>query len=348
MVRVKTIAVAWSALPPYAAYCLGRAFKRPELSKATISVISTHMDIPHVGIEEKLGRSMLYINASSPTSWAALGLPVPDVYFQSGWSRPALNQLGEEVRNKGGRVVIMVDNDWSGSLRQRIGGLYFRFFKRANYHSIFIPGQAGMPLACYLGFKPERCHTGLYGANPEIFYSETCLTKRPKQLLFVGRLNERKRVLDIIKAVEHLGARLDGWTIKLIGAGDLRDACMESERVVVAPFGDTNTVAQEMRESRALLLPSRKEHWGVVVHEAALSGCGLILSSAVGAADDLLGKFNGFSHKPEDYKQLAEAIQKFIGLDNDGFARAQNESLELASQFGPDVFAAAFAAALSS
>ncbi len=345
--KIETLAVAWSGLPPYAAYCLRKALDGIVQRNVEVCVLSTSMDVPHVGIEEKLGRPLRYIDANAPITWKSLGLNVPDVYFQSGWSRPALNALGAEVRKKGGRTVILMDNNWSGTLRQRVGGLFFRLFQRARYHGIIVPGKAALPLARYLGFSKKNTFQGLYGANPEIFFSDLPILERPKQLLFVGRLNERKRVLDIVKAVDYLGQKLDGWTIKLIGEGTLRDACIKSDRVTVAPFGDTAMVACEMRQSRALLLPSVKEHWGVVVHEAALCGCGLILSSAVGSAKDLIGNSNGWTHGPGDYLNLAAEIEKFINLEPDQLARVECESLELSKKFGPEVFAESFLSALS-
>ena len=54
-------------------------------------------------------------------------------------------------------------------------------------------------------------------------------------------------------------------------------------------------------------MPSLEEHWGLVVHEAALSGCALLLSNRVGAKEDFLEEgVNGLSFDPYSVEDMAE------------------------------------------
>ena len=94
---------------------------------------------------------------------------------------------------------------------------------------------------------------------------------------------------------------------------------------------------------RIFTLPSKAEHWGLVVHEAALSGCALALSDRVGAAADLLTEgVNGCAFDPENTAAFAAALRRLMTMDDGSLAAAHDESLRRAAAFGPDRFAEGF------
>ena len=58
--------------------------------------------------------------------------------------------------------------------------------------------------------------------------------------------------------------------------------------------------------SSALILPSRYEPWGVIVHEAAVAGLPIIISDACGSSDHLVKDgYNGYIFSSGDYISLA-------------------------------------------
>ena len=112
--------------------------------------------------------------------------------------------------------------------------------------------------------------------------------------------------------------------------------------IEVEGFLQPEEVAERMRQSRFLVLPSREDHWGLVVHEAALSGCGLIVSDNVGAGADLVTPKNGFLHRASSRDALEEAMRGAAKKSRDWLKRATERSRELAMHFGPQVWAVTF------
>ncbi len=87
------------------------------------------------------------------------------------------------------------------------------------------------------------------------------------------------------------------------------------------------------------MLPSLVEAWGLVVHEAALSGCALILSDRIGSADDLATAKNAIRFRAGSENGLAKALCEAANRDAQWLTAAGLESRRLARQFGPDRFA---------
>jgi glycosyltransferase involved in cell wall biosynthesis len=112
-------------------------------------------------------------------------------------------------------------------------------------------------------------------------------------------------------------------------------------------FLQPGELAPTYRQSQFLVLPSHEDHWGLVVHEAALSGCGLVLSENVGARFDLATDRNARLCPPGSGAGLARALIQAAGIEPPLLVAAQEESLALASQFGPCRFAEALEAIMT-
>jgi glycosyltransferase involved in cell wall biosynthesis len=331
-----SIAVAWSGLPPYAAYCLRSLV---ETYPGRVTVLGTQADVPHAGIEAMVGQNVIWLERNQSYSWADLGLEVPSHFIHTGWAYPAFNALGAEVQAQRGRRYSMIDSIWYGRLKQCVGLLYFRAVYRKWFDAVMVPGRTGRRFCRMLGMPDAGIFEGMYGSNPEIFTSGSPLEVRPKRILFVGRLIERKGILPLLQAARKSAARGDGWEFVIIGAGPLEERLRAEPAIRVEPFAGPDTIAEWMRSSRFLVLPSVEENWGVVVHEAALSGCGLILSEGIGAAADLLqpGK-NGLRVKRGDAESLSHSFKTLSKWDTKQLEACEETSLELAADFGPKRF----------
>ena len=68
------------------------------------------------------------------------------------------------------------------------------------------------------------------------------------------------------------------WTLTIIGSGSINIEEYNLERVIHKDFMDTKSLAEQSLEASCLILPSRSEQWGVVVHEFSSAGLALILS----------------------------------------------------------------------
>lgn len=138
-------------------------------------------------------------------------------------------------------------------------------------------------------------------------------------VLFAGKLLERKRPLDAIRAVATL--RRSGRDVRLVVAGDgpLRgEACALADGlgvpVKILGFCNQSLMPTVYRASDLLVLPSASsETWGLVVNEALACGTPVVVSDDCGCAPDLAitGK-TGRSYRGGDVEDLTQAIDDVL------------------------------------
>ncbi|MEM7145829.1 MAG: glycosyltransferase [Verrucomicrobiota bacterium] len=334
------IAIAWDGLTHYAALCLKEVLRR---SESEITIVSSISSRPPSNAEATIGKRVYWVDRQSPISWSDLNLKTPSLFVQGSWSSKAHNTLGNLVRNQGGSVVMMMDNCWKGSLRQIVGAGYFRARRRSQFAATWVPGKSGRKLSRALGFPERLTFDKLYGADPKAFPEGPPLPKRPKRLLFAGQLIERKGVEVLAKAFESFARSNQDWSLDVCGKGPLEHLFQNINNVVLHGHTTPKELAEAMSNARFLVLPSYEEHWGVVVHEAALSGCGLLLSKNVAAGQDLLSKSNGEYFSPGNPHLLKETMERASNYTDDTLQNVFEASLTAAQRFGPGPFADQFA-----
>jgi len=327
------IAFSWNGLPQYAARLL--AAVRQERGQP-FPVIGSRPAVPVGGIEEALGWPAHWVEAAQPASWKELGLPVPKVFFQSGWAYPAFNTLGDEVRVAGGKVCLLMDNNWRGDLRQLVGAPWFRACQRRKFSAVLVPGKSGRRLARWYGMPDEAIFEGMYGADPQLFFNGPPLADRPKRIIFVGQYIERKGCVPLARAFASIAHRLPGWELCMYGSGLLQSTIPAHPQIKVHGFVQPEKLGELYRQSRIFALPSVTEAWGLVVHEAALSGCQLLLSDAIGSAPDFATPLNARTFLTGNEKALSEALLALASEAN--LTAAQKCSLTMAKSHGPHVF----------
>ncbi|MBD2171705.1 glycosyltransferase family 4 protein [Anabaena cylindrica] len=333
------VAIAWSGLPIYAANSIKKAIDK--FNKKVI-VIGSHPSVPVEGMEHIIGQTIHWIDAHSSCSWSRLKLPIPDILFQTGWRNQGFNDLAKEVRKNGGHVISMIDNSWKNNPRQWLGSIVFRFIYRYWFNAVWVPGVSGIKLCSFLGVPTKIIYTGLYCASQETFYPGLPLSQRKKKFLFVGRFIKRKGVDLLVQAFNRFQKEFSDWHLHVIGCGDMANLFHHNPNIIIDDFKPSQYIAEVMRESRFFILPSREEHWGVVVHEAALSGCGIICSKNVGASADLVSDENGFLFMPSSVDSLYEAMVKAASIHESELELVFNESLRLSFKFNPDIWATTF------
>ena len=332
------VAFSWNGLPQYAARLLKAALDAiPE----PCAVVGSRPTVPVEGMERVLRQKVHWIDAGQPARWQDLGLRIPEIYFQSGWSYPAFSALGAEVKANGGKIVGMSDANWRGDFRQRVlGPVAFRVRHRRHFDAMLVPGRQGQRLMRWFGMPAANVHAGMYGADPTLFRRADPLADRPKTFLFVGQFIARKDVLGLANGFLNFARYDKDWTLHLIGSGGQRDLIPSHPRILVEDFVQPEQLTDRFASARFFVLPSLVEAWGLVVHEAALSGCGLLLSGAIGSADDLCTPVNGLRFAAGSQTGLERALAEAAQFDRDRLCAAEAESRRLAAQFGPERFAA--------
>lgn len=333
------MAVAWKGLPFYGAACLGEAIR---VSKASIAVVATRPSVPVTDIEARVGQAIVWIEGDAPCSWDALNLPVPDVFFETGWATPAFNALAREAKGKGAAVVSFVDNAWKGDFRQWLGAARFRMGMRRRFDALWVPGRSGRRFARFLGMPDRAIHEGLYGCDRSVFDNGVPLAGRPRRFLYVGQFIERKGLRELCEAFAEIHREEPEWELVCIGCGPLKNELEETDGVRVLPFMPPEQVAEHMADARFFVLNSREEHWGVVVHEAATAGCGLILAPGVDSRRDLATEGNAIVAASSRALDARRALEEAARKDDAWLERAEAISRRLAESFGPDRWAREF------
>jgi glycosyltransferase involved in cell wall biosynthesis len=136
-------------------------------------------------------------------------------------------------------------------------------------------------------------------------------------VVFAGRHIPEKRVLSIVPAMARARELLPGLRAEIFGDGPERPKLLELIRnlglveAVDAPgFVDGDRIEGALRRALCLLLPSRREGYGLVVVEAASMGTpSVVVAGPDNAAAELVSEGeNGFLVSSPEPEELAKAI----------------------------------------
>lgn len=331
------ICFAWSEFPQYAARCVGAYVNETD---EEVVVVATSPRVPISGMDELARCKVLWIEINESRPIEMICGAVPRLLIVSGWATGCFNRFRDEVHSSGGRVIAMVDNNFLFSIKECVKALRFRLTLGNRYDAFLVPGLSGVRLLRFYGVDNKKVLTGMYAADSRIFKSTSALKNREKKIIYVGQLIERKNVLNMCEAF--LRANDGTWTLEVYGCGKLRTRILEkygsNVNIKIFDFLQPEMLCAKYAESRVFCLPSREEHWGLVVHEAALSGCVLLLSDRVGAADDFLTARNGFRFSPNDLEGMVSSFKRAMSMSDNDLDIAQEESIRLSSRFSLSSF----------
>ncbi|MCW3040168.1 MAG: glycosyl transferase group 1, partial [Solirubrobacterales bacterium] len=137
------------------------------------------------------------------------------------------------------------------------------------------------------------------------------------QVVFAGRQIPEKQAPLAVEAIVRAAARVPGLSGVILGDGPERPLVLETiarlgaQELVSAPgFVDTETLENTLRGALALIAPTRREGYGLVVVEAAALGVPTVLAPGPdNAAIELVEDgVNGFVAASADPDALADAL----------------------------------------
>ena len=143
-------------------------------------------------------------------------------------------------------------------------------------------------------------------------------------VLFVGKLIEKKRPLDLVRAVTSLSGCNPSIHALVVGDGPLRAVVEQQrgeavDRIHLAGFRNQKQMTDLYRLADALVLPSDgRETWGLVVNEAMACGIPAIVADDVGCSPDLIDDGRtGLRYPTGDVAALANSIETMCRLSNE-------------------------------
>lgn len=330
---VINIYFSWTELPIYGYYIL--KFLDSKLKKKKLinfRVISNHNSFQKSYKENNnFYKKIIWIKKNSIYSWKDLGLITPDIFFQSGWSVRCFNYLGKLVKNKNNKVVIGVDNSvQKRNVKQFLGSFYFKIFKKKFFDYASVPGRSGIDLMLKFGFKKNEIFTGIYSSLSKVYTNKTIPEKRKTQFLYVGQFIERKNIIRLINAFKNASQNNKTWKLVMVGNGPLKIKKKELvNNIKIIKNLSPNKLSKLYNQSQFFILPSLREHWGLVVHEASLSGCFLLLSNNVGSIPEFSNKKNSILFDPKSTYSIEKCLKKAMLLSNKKLILANKESERL-------------------
>lgn len=163
--------------------------------------------------------------------------------------------------------------------------------------------------------------------------------QQPKEkdtILFVGRLEERKGIMLLLKAFHALSKDLPGLRLRLVGRnliGDRLDGFLGSHRLEerVTSLGHVHDPYRfrEMARATVLVVPSRLEGFGLVAAEGMMLGTCVIASDAPGLRSIVEDGKTGRTFRSGDLDDFIRVMREVLS-DADGRKRLETQAREIA------------------
>jgi glycosyltransferase involved in cell wall biosynthesis len=232
----------------------------------------------------------------------------PDLIMMSSWNYPFYMSIAKKCKNNGSYVISSFDGQWRSTMKQRIGILVSPFFLKPSIHNFFVPGDRQASFARKLGYKNPLL--GYYSARTGNFQN---ISRKPvpHKFIFVGRLVPVKGIEQLVEAYKNYRASVnEPWQMIIVGKGNLRDRCQNVEGIELRDFVQPGDLPGLLQEAGCFVLPSTFEPWGVVIHEAVISGLSVICTHACGASTMFVRDGQNGYIINHDAGSLAEAMEK--------------------------------------
>jgi len=273
----------------------------------------------------------------------------PDVLILEASARNILNGLAADWMHRRGRIVLGWGLGVPGG-RGRSAGLrgIWRGSYLQRFDGIIAYSSHGARSYQEAGFSPERVFVALNAvASPTAASTPaTRPTSRPPRLLYVGRLQDRKRVDRLLDVCQDLETAPEVW---IVGEGPARGGLEQQAargRVPVRFLGAQRGAALEQIYGQVdlFVLPGTG---GLAVQEAMAHGLPVIVAEGDGTQADLVRPENGWLIAGDDPGDLRRALQAALA-DPDRLRRMGEASQRIVAQEANiDTMASAFVRALN-
>lgn len=267
----------------------------------------------------------------------------PTIVVVSGWMDKGYIKVCKAYKkdNPSVKIIAGIDDQWKGTMRQHLGRVYYRIFYKKLFDYLWVAGKPQFSYAQHFGYRIDNIVSNLYSADSKLFKPSGKVSRR---FVFVGRFDPIKALDVLVDAYCSLTElEQQRWPLYLIGDGEQREMILakNNPNIIVKPFMQPENLRMELAEGGVGCLTSHQDQWGVVIHEYALMGFPLLLSTGCGASTEfLIPGYNGFIFKKGDRKSLSEALRNFTKLGDDELMLFSNRSVNLGNRINTEQAAA--------
>lgn len=180
-------------------------------------------------------------------------------------------------------------------------------------------------------------------------FVSTYKTKKEYDVIFVGRLNPRKGVKEIMKAAPLIAKKFPFIRFLIIGNGISRKWMeKEAEKIglknnfIFLGFVINKKIVRYFSESRIAIVPSRYEPFGIVTGEAMMCGLPVVGTRVGGTQNMIQDGITGYLINVGDYKSLANRVINLLIDDKKAIQMGQEGKKRISKYFNEDVIVRKF------
>lgn len=265
----------------------------------------------------------------------------PDLLVTAGWSIPVYNWICKQlIKSHNVPIIAMSDTPWYGTLKQKINAFISPFHIKTMFTHIWVAGIRQYDYARKLGFSNQQIIFNSLSAENYIFNQVNIEVKKfnyPKNFVYVGRLIDIKGLRNLAIAWSSISDK-KGWTFTLIGNGEMKEELIMDGNFIVKDYLPQDLLVDEMQNSGCFVLPSLKETWAIVLHEAAAAGLPIICTETCGAAPHfVINNYNGYRVCDNSVLDLQIKLERIINMSDKNLVDFCNRSRALSKFINPEI-----------
>ena len=245
------------------------------------------------------------------------------------------------------KVVAGIDDQLRGTIRQRLGQVYYKLFYRSVFDFMWVAGREQFAFARAFGYDQNKIISNLYAG---VFSKNNHEYNQIQRFVYCGRLTHSKGLDLIILAHKRLPEKLrKKWPLVIIGSGDMLTFLEDKkdEYIQHISFLQPRELLLELSKGGVGTMPSRWEQWGVAIHEYTQFGMPLLLSNICGAANELLiPGLNGFKFNDGNLEDLVTCMKKYTSMSTKEYLDMSKNSMLLSRTIDPERCAASLLSVL--
>ncbi|MBN9088927.1 MAG: glycosyltransferase family 4 protein [Reyranella sp.] len=250
-----------------------------------------------------------------------------DAFVVPGWGLRTYLQAVRACRRARVPVMVRGDSQLPGQRSTAVRLAKALFYRRMmrRFDGYLYVGQRSRAYFEHYGAPMSRLFFAPHCIDNQAFTHDRPARRTPdgrRRLLFAGKLIERKRPLDLVRAAALLQGRGAKVEVAFAGSGELEAELKRATEAAGLPavfhgFVNQSALPATYAAADLLALPSdARETWGLVVNEGMACGLPAVVSDAVGCGPDLIEEgATGAVFPLGDIEGLAGALARTLALD---------------------------------
>ena len=246
------------------------------------------------------------------------------------------------------KLILRAENNFlkkENNLKKLLKKIFFFLFFKFFDYFLYI-GKRNYKFYRLNGVPKKKLLSAPYFVDNNFFKpkNKTLNIKTNKEIVFIfsGKFIDRKKPMDILKALNSPILKKYSYKFIFLGDGKLKKKCIKFckknnlTNVLFLGFVNQKQISKYYNLSDVIVMPSEYETWGLSINEAMASGCACLVSKETGCNEDLIkikGKNqNGLIFDCGNIKSLTLKIKYFLDNKNK-VSKWKKNSIKIIKQY---------------